>query len=60
MAELEAKLEGALEGVADDLAMEVGREHREHLLLMQSQVDKQVGVCSLLLHATGAAVPACG
>lgn len=40
VAELEAKLEGVLEGVADDLAAEVSRE-QQHLLLMQSQVDKQ-------------------
>lgn len=42
VAELEAKLEGVLEGVADDLAAEVSRE-QQHLVLMQSQVDKQVG-----------------
>lgn len=45
VAELEAKLEGVLEGVADDLAAEVSRE-QQHLLLMQSQVDKQV--CTLV------------
>ena len=40
VADLEQKLEGVLETVAEDLAAEVGRE-QQHLMLMQSQVDKQ-------------------
>lgn len=35
--ELERRLEGVLAGVADDLAVEVGRE-QQHLMLMQDQV----------------------
>lgn len=40
LSELEGRLEMVLDNISDDLAGEVSRE-RQHLMLMQEQVDKQ-------------------